>query len=404
MTDEITQRTQQILDEMQLRTIEINGSGMIPNSSQIPDMLFDQVEGLVTPEEWKVISYIARRTFGFKRRRDKIGRTQLSGGLVIDGERKDWGTGLSENAVRKALKFPIQIGLIVEHPGRYEPSFEIQTDHQKVDWAALARRRAEKEEKDRVRIAKARRRNPKVSPPVGQEPSTSPPAGQELSTSPPVGQKTSPPVGQGPALLSDRDALDTQYIDTQLIDTQEGAAGAAAPETGQAAPVVEEQTTAPVVSETDVYLPPADVQMGILTAGREAAVADSSKPEAVWLEMADLWSSVRGARIPNDKERQKYANALRSVAQKYQATPEVVRQAIERMAEDPKGEGWAFFSKAGPHAPPAAEALGDVIGKIQLGTPPPRLKGGSNRGQQTGRHDRRDPVATADYGARPKLE
>jgi hypothetical protein len=379
MTDEIAQRTQQILDEMQLRTIEINGSGMIPNSSQIPDMLFDQVEGLVTPEEWKVISYIARRTFGFKRRRDKIGRSQLSGGLVIDGERRDWGTGLSENAVRKALQFPTQIGLVVEHPGRYEPSFEIQTDHQKVDWEALARRRAEKEARDRARMAKARKHNPKVSPPVAQEP----------STSPPVAQKASPPVGQGREFLSDRDALDTQYIDTQL-DTQEGAAGAAA--RGVEIPAKSDEQVMQEVLEM-----PTPIAFILPDPEANPAVADPGKPETVWLEMADLWSRIRGARIPNDKERQKYANALRSVADKYRATPEVVRRAIERMAEDPKGEGWAFFNKAGPHSPPAAEALGDVIGKIQMGTPPPQStpKGGDGRGTQKSRR------RTAGDGADP---
>jgi hypothetical protein len=142
---QVEERTQQILDEMRPSTIEMTANRPIPNSSQFPDMLLDQVMGLLEPSEWVAVSYIARRTFGFKRGKDKISRDQLCNGLVVDGERKDWGTGLSATTVSKALKFPKEIGLVIEQRTKYESYFSLQLDHTKIDWEKLARRRAEKD-------------------------------------------------------------------------------------------------------------------------------------------------------------------------------------------------------------------------------------------------------------------
>jgi hypothetical protein len=350
--DTIAKRTQQILDEMRLSTIEVKANGLIPNSVQFPNLLLDQVMGLLEPSEWVVISYIARRTFGFKRERDKISRDQLCNGLVVDGEHKDWGTGLSISTVNKAIEFLKKIGLVIEQRTKYESYFSLQLDHNKIDWEELARRRAEKEARNKRKMARARSQNPRV--PVEQKPGETPCA-----------TETRPPVQQNAAPLSDRDSLETKYL-----ETKRGAADAAPPsrrDESQEAPARTEQE---LVEEIAGILPSAETQMAVLFAGRDQAVADPNQPEKVWLSLARRYAELRGSRVP-DKELKKHARALRSVARRYEATSEVVRQAIERMAADREGEGWAFYNLPGPHVSRAMDSIGDVIGKIQSGTDEP---------------------------------
>jgi len=86
----------------------------IPNSTQIPNDYVDKFLAFLTPEEWKVLTYAARRIFGFQKRQDRISLTQFSEGISRkDGERLDYGTGLTLHSTRKAVDGLVKAGLLV---------------------------------------------------------------------------------------------------------------------------------------------------------------------------------------------------------------------------------------------------------------------------------------------------
>ena len=75
-----------------------------PNYTQVPDELFDVLLPVLGGAELKVLMYIIRRTFGFKRDSDAISLSQMLTGIVKrDGERLDYGTGLTKKTLLKAL-------------------------------------------------------------------------------------------------------------------------------------------------------------------------------------------------------------------------------------------------------------------------------------------------------------
>lgn len=75
-----------------------------PNYTPVPDELFDDLMPELSGAELKVLLYIVRRTFGFKRDSDAISLSQMLTGIVKhDGERLDHGTGLTKKTLLKAL-------------------------------------------------------------------------------------------------------------------------------------------------------------------------------------------------------------------------------------------------------------------------------------------------------------
>jgi DNA-binding transcriptional ArsR family regulator len=85
---------------------------MIPNTTQIPNVILDHWLGELPGETLKVLLYIARRTFGFHAECASLRISQIASGLVIGDERKDNGTGLSERAVRDHLRVLAGLGLV----------------------------------------------------------------------------------------------------------------------------------------------------------------------------------------------------------------------------------------------------------------------------------------------------
>lgn len=76
-----------------------------PSYTQVPDDLFDQLLPDLTESELKVLLYIVRRTFGFKKRADAITLEQLCSGITRrTGEVLDRGTGLKRPTVLQALR------------------------------------------------------------------------------------------------------------------------------------------------------------------------------------------------------------------------------------------------------------------------------------------------------------
>jgi hypothetical protein len=85
-----------------------------PNYTQVPDEFFDQLLATLSGSEVKVLLYIFRRTFGFKKDADDISLKQICEGIVKrDGERMDSGTGLSKSTAVTAIKSLVDRGIIV---------------------------------------------------------------------------------------------------------------------------------------------------------------------------------------------------------------------------------------------------------------------------------------------------
>ncbi len=75
-----------------------------PNYTQVPDELFDDLMTDLSGAELKVLLYIIRRTFGFKKTEDNISLSQMLNGITTrTGDVLDKGTGLSKKTLLVAL-------------------------------------------------------------------------------------------------------------------------------------------------------------------------------------------------------------------------------------------------------------------------------------------------------------
>jgi phage replication O-like protein O len=76
-----------------------------PNTTQIPNEVFDTLMPHLSGGELKVLLYICRRTFGFRKDSDSISLTQIAHGITTRAGRVlDQGTGLSKRQVQRALR------------------------------------------------------------------------------------------------------------------------------------------------------------------------------------------------------------------------------------------------------------------------------------------------------------
>jgi phage replication O-like protein O len=76
-----------------------------PNTTQIPNDVFDTLMPQLSGGELKVLLYICRRTFGFRKDSDRISLSQISRGITTKAGRVlDHGTGLCKRHVINALK------------------------------------------------------------------------------------------------------------------------------------------------------------------------------------------------------------------------------------------------------------------------------------------------------------
>src|SRR5215216_3349484 len=98
---------------MEERPAQTFGGFRSPTTTPIPDELFDVLMADLSGAELKVLLYICRRTFGFKKERDNISLQQLVEGITTkQGRRLDSGTGLGKASVARAVKSLAQKGVI----------------------------------------------------------------------------------------------------------------------------------------------------------------------------------------------------------------------------------------------------------------------------------------------------
>lgn len=86
---------------------------LIPNSTQIPNLILDLVLPRISEAEARCLLYICRRTFGFHKDEDNISFSQFQNGIKSRrGEQLDFGTGLSRPAINTALQNLVAVGAI----------------------------------------------------------------------------------------------------------------------------------------------------------------------------------------------------------------------------------------------------------------------------------------------------
>jgi phage replication O-like protein O len=85
-----------------------------PNYTPVPDELFDEQLPDLSGSELKVLLYIIRRTFGFKKDSDNISLNQLLNGITSkEGIVLDRGTGLTKKTLLEAIKSLVEKSLIL---------------------------------------------------------------------------------------------------------------------------------------------------------------------------------------------------------------------------------------------------------------------------------------------------
>lgn len=92
-----------------------------PNYTPVPDELFDEQLPDLSGAELKVLLYIIRRTFGFKKDSDNISLNQLLNGITTkDGSVLDRGTGLSKKTLLETIRSLVEKNLIITERRRSE--------------------------------------------------------------------------------------------------------------------------------------------------------------------------------------------------------------------------------------------------------------------------------------------
>ena len=85
-----------------------------PNYTPVPDDFFDVLLAHLTDVEVRVLLYIIRRTYGFKKRSDAISLSQITDGIVTtDGRRLDYGAGVKKDGAIAAVRRLEARGIII---------------------------------------------------------------------------------------------------------------------------------------------------------------------------------------------------------------------------------------------------------------------------------------------------
>ena len=175
-------------------------SKILPNSFQTPNFFVDDCMALLTGNEYKCLSFVARKTFGWQKRSDRIAKSQII-----------TATGLGHISVDKAMNTLVFFGLVIRvadnNSRNLGNEWALQTDDNLVRFDLLLARQSGQAETNHKRTAKARLKSAEKGSedetdggggpvpqggPVGQGEYV----GQEGGT--PVGQEGGGPVGQPP--------------------------------------------------------------------------------------------------------------------------------------------------------------------------------------------------------------
>ncbi len=141
---------------------------LIPNFTQYPNILLDEINRTLSPAEQVCLNWIVRKTYGFHKGRDKIAHSQF-----------EYATGMSKGTVKSALSKLMDRGLITQHSpgqGRISAEYSINLNYRsKIG--------------DLPDIPEGQELTPRGSKSDPQRVKNCPPEGQELT---PRGSKSDP--------------------------------------------------------------------------------------------------------------------------------------------------------------------------------------------------------------------
>lgn len=107
---------------------------LIPNSTQIPNILTDFVFPGIGEAELKCLIYVCRRTYGFHKERDRISLSQFINGIKgKDNKALDRGAGISRPSVVEGLRNLTGAGLIKKIATPKGNYYEINLDFTDFD-------------------------------------------------------------------------------------------------------------------------------------------------------------------------------------------------------------------------------------------------------------------------------
>ncbi len=102
-----------------------------PAYTPVPDILFDELVSELSESELKVLLYIMRRTFGFKKNADDISIKQMAEGIVTkEGRRLDRGAGISQSSAIRGVKGLVEKGIVVASRNRTKASGDVASTYE----------------------------------------------------------------------------------------------------------------------------------------------------------------------------------------------------------------------------------------------------------------------------------
>jgi hypothetical protein len=131
----------------------------IPNSFQNPNLYVDLVMELLTPEEFKCLTFAVRHIYGWRdkiaKKRGRISMSAFTGGYQTRDGQRYGGTGMSYQAVSKALNALVEYGLLIRVGSINQDGqeWEISTD---IRYDLLQERQGSTQAKRRKQTARAR--------------------------------------------------------------------------------------------------------------------------------------------------------------------------------------------------------------------------------------------------------
>lgn len=140
-------------------------TSFIPNSFSTPNGFVDRLLGLVTPEEWVVLSFITRHIFGWqdslKTREATISLSVIENGFTTSEGKAFGGCGLSRPVISTACKSLTRYRILVKvgEPTERGQCWRIPDDDSEVDYQGLEARLEQKRQKGKSRIEKATKRS-----------------------------------------------------------------------------------------------------------------------------------------------------------------------------------------------------------------------------------------------------
>jgi|GEM_PF-2462291 len=124
---------------------------IIPNSFQTPNFFVDECMALLSGNEFKCLSFLARKTFGWQKRSDRISKSQIMAA-----------TGLANETVDKTMNTLVVFGLVLRisenNPQNTGTEWALQTDDSLVRFDALKERQEKASDLQRQKTEKGRQK------------------------------------------------------------------------------------------------------------------------------------------------------------------------------------------------------------------------------------------------------